>query len=87
MYDYDSNNYVLLLESAKLPSDVKRRYSTNVKLTNTVGEKYSREFLVGVYHRVSQILTLFQTHKKCYFSNPFSDLASKILTLHSQTRP
>ena len=37
MYDYDSNNYVLLLESVKLPSDVKRRYSTNVKLTNTGG--------------------------------------------------
>ena len=35
MYDYDSNNYVLLLESVKLPSDVKRHYSTNVKLTNT----------------------------------------------------
>ena len=87
MYDYDSNNYVLLLESVKLPSDVKRHYSTNVKLTNTGGEKYSWEFLVGVYRRVFQILTLFQTRKKCYFSNPFSDLASKILTPHSQTRP
>ena len=86
MYDYDSNNYVLLLESVKQPSDVKRHYSTNVKLTNPGGEGYSWEFLVGVYRRVLQILTLFQT-KKCYFSNPFSDLASKILTLHSQTRP
>ena len=37
MYDYDSNNYVLLLESVKQPSDVKRHYSTNVKLTNPGG--------------------------------------------------
>ena len=37
----------------------------------------STEFLVGVCRPVLQILTLFQT-KKCHFSHPFSDLASKI---------
>ena len=37
---------------------------------------YSREFLVGLCRPVLQILTLFQTKLKCYFSHPFSDLAS-----------
>ena len=36
------------------------------------------KFLVGVCRPVLQILTLFQT-KKCHFSHPFSDLASKHL--------
>ena len=39
------------------------------------GGGYSWEFLVGVYHPVLQILTLFLT-KKCHFPHPFSDLAS-----------
>ena len=39
--------------------------------------RYFLEFLMGVCHPVLQILTLFQT-KKCHFSHPFSDLASKI---------
>ena len=39
----------------------------------------------GVCHPVLQMLTLFRT-KKCHFSHPFSDLASKIHT-HSQTWP
>ena len=38
---------------------------------------YSWEFLVGVCHAVSQILTLFQT-KKCHFPHLFSDQISKI---------
>ena len=42
---------------------------------------YSWEFLVGVCRPVLEILTLFQT-KKCYFSHPFSDLASKKLCHH-----
>ena len=41
------------------------------------GGGYSWEFLLGVCRSVLQILTLFQT-KKCHFSHPFSDLASKI---------
>ena len=40
--------------------------------------RYFWEFLVGVCRPVLQILTLFQT-KKCHFSHPFSDLASKKL--------
>ena len=36
-------------------------------------------FLVGVCRPVIHILTLFQT-KKCHFSHPFSDVASKIPT-------
>jgi len=39
------------------------------------------EFLVRVCHPVFQILILFQT-KKCHFSQPFSDLASKTLWHH-----
>ena len=39
------------------------------------GGGYSWEFLVGVYHPVPQILTLFLT-KKWHFPHPFSDLAS-----------
>ena len=47
---------------------------------------YSGEFLVGgVCRPVLQILTLFQT-KKCHFSQPFLDLASRIHT-RFQTRP
>ena len=38
--------------------------------------RYSREFLVGVCRPDLQILTLFQT-KKCRYSHPFWDLASK----------
>ena len=44
-------------------------------------EGYSCAFLVGVCRPVCQILTLFQT-KKCHFSHPFSDLASKKLSHH-----
>ena len=40
---------------------------------------YSWEFLVWVCRSNLQILTLFHT-KKCHFSHPFSDLASKIHT-------
>ena len=40
--------------------------------------RYFWEFLVGVCRPVLQILTLFQ-RKKCHFSHPFSDLASKKL--------
>ena len=46
---------------------------------------YSRKFLVGVCRPVLQSLTLFQT-KKCHFSQPFLDLASRIHT-HFQTGP
>ena len=41
---------------------------------------YSWEFLVGVCRPVLQILTIFQTKKKCHFPHPFSDLVSKIHT-------
>ena len=37
---------------------------------------YSLEFLVGLCRPVFQIVTPFQTKLKCYFSHPFSDLAS-----------
>ena len=40
---------------------------------------------MGVCRPILQIQTLFQT-KKCHFSHPFSDLASKTHT-HSQTWP
>ena len=40
---------------------------------------YPCELLVGLWHLLLQILTLFQT-KKCIFSHPYSDLASKIHT-------
>ena len=46
---------------------------------------YSWEFLVGVCRPVLQSLTLFQT-KKCHFSQPFLDLASRIHT-RFQTGP
>ena len=46
---------------------------------------YSLEFLVGVCRAVLQILTLFQT-KKCPFSHPFPEMASKFHA-HSQTWP
>ena len=46
---------------------------------------YSWKFLVGVCRPVLQSLTLFQT-KKCHFSQPFLDLASRIHT-HFQTGP
>ena len=46
-----------------------------------VGVRYSWEFLVGVYHPVLQIMTLFQT-KKCHFPKPeFSEQTSKIHTV------
>ena len=45
------------------------------------GEGYSRELLLGVCRPVLQILTLFRT-KKCHFSHPFSDLASRKLFHH-----
>ena len=41
--------------------------------------RYSWKFLLGVSRPVLQILTLFYT-KKCRFSHPFSDLASKLHT-------
>ena len=41
---------------------------------------FSWDFLVGVYSPVLEIMTLFLT-EKCHFPHPFSDLASKILTL------
>ena len=40
---------------------------------------YCREFWVGVWRPVSQILTLFQT-QKCHLPHPFSDQTSKIHT-------
>ena len=45
------------------------------------GGGYSWEFLVGMFHPVLQILTLYQT-KKCHFSHLFSDLAFKKLLYH-----
>ena len=57
----------------------------------TGGGGYSQEFLVEEYHRIPQILTLFQT-KKCHFhtrflpglknSYPFSDLPEQKLCHH-----
>ena len=54
-----------------------------VSLFNTIESRrgYSWKFLVGVYRLVLQILTPFQI-KKCDFSHPFSDLASKKLFHH-----
>ena len=42
---------------------------------------YSWKFLVEVCHSVLQILTLFQTKKKCHFPHPFSDLASLLINI------
>ena len=46
-----------------------------------VGKGCSREFLVGVCRPVLQILTPFQTKKKCHFPHPFSDQAPVVQTL------
>ena len=55
--------------------------STGLPTSNTFLEErgrivggYSWELLVGVFHTVLQILTLFET-KKWHFPHPFSDLA------------
>ena len=47
--------------------------------TKSVPGGYTWEFLVGQCRHVLQFLTLFHT-KKCHFSHPFSDPASKIHT-------
>ena len=63
-----------------------RRRPVEIKgLVSVRSRGFSCEFLVGVYQSDLQILTLFQT-KKCHFSHPFSDLASKIHS-HSQNWP
>ena len=51
------------------------------------GGSYSCELLVGVFHPVLQILTLFET-KKWHFPHPFSDLAQAgiMLTLIKSER-
>ena len=41
--------------------------------------RYYWEFLLGVWHPVLRILSLFHT-KKCHFLHPFSDKISKIHT-------
>ena len=52
-------------------------YDRVIMIRRTPGG-YSLEFLEGVCHRHLQIQTQFQT-KKCHFTHPFSDLASKII--------
>ena len=52
-----------------------------ILFVDNLPEEYSWEFLLGMYHPVLQMLTLFQT-KKCHFPHPFPDLVSKKLYHH-----
>ena len=72
-----------------LPEKEKKTAKMNRTLaflrTKSAPGGYTWEFLVGQCRHVLQFLTLFHT-KKCHFSHPFSDPASKIHT-YSQTWP